>query len=421
MANVLILSPWFPVPADNGARLRAFHLTREIARRHCVHVVAGVQDDALKAFGGDTKAAVAAYRSALPDVCDVHAVPWSWYAGNGGVRALLSPVPASVSSGGNPAFADAVRDQIAARRPDVLCALTFGADPFVPRETASGDTGSIPAILDEAEVGGWTQAVERAVGARAKLRAHLTGAKAARYWGNRLSRYAHVTAVSDEETQAVRGLVGDGAGKPLVSCAPNGVSCQFYDSDEAARRPVAGRLIYNGALTYGPNREAVLWFVREILERVAQAEPAAHLLVTGRYDENDDAVQQLIANPRVTLTGFVSDLRPVLGEAAVCVTPLREGGGTRLKILEAWAARLPVVSTTVGALGLGAVDGEHLLLADDAEAFARRAVELLQNPEQAQTLAGNARERAERHFDWSTIGETVSRLLEQAATNHLNI
>ncbi len=414
MADVILLSPWFPVPADNGARLRAFHITREIARRHRVRAVVGLQNDAARIYSGNFGEAEAAYRAALPDVCEVRAVPWSWYEGSGGVRALLSPIPASVASGGNEAFAEMARQAVAQARPDVVCALTFGADPFVPRGATSG-AGPLPAILDEAEVGGWAQAVARAQSPQGKLRARLTGAKAARYWRERLRRYDHITAVSAEEVKTVRNLVGTGPGAPCVTEAPNGVGCAFYDAPESVRRPVPGRLIYNGALTYGPNREAVLWFVREILERIAAMEPAAHLFVTGRYDESDDAVRELRLNARVTLTGFAPDLRPILAQSAVCVTPLLEGGGTRLKILEAWAARLPVVSTTVGALGLGASDGEHLLIADDAETFARQTVELLRNPSKAQTIAQNARERAERHFDWSAIGETVSRLLEQAA------
>ncbi|MBC8140422.1 MAG: glycosyltransferase, partial [Armatimonadetes bacterium] len=166
------------------------------------------------------------------------------------------------------------------------------------------------------------------------------------------------------------------------------------------------RLLYNGSLTYPPNAVAVAWFVQHILPGIVSEVPGAHLVVTGKHGAEDAA--RYAANPRVILTGFVGDMRPELAKAVVCAVPLRSGGGTRLKILEAWAAGLSVVSTSIGAVGLaGSADGEHLLLADDAEAFAGACVRLLTDAALAARLARNARALAEQRYDWAMLAAQV--------------
>ena len=124
------------------------------------------------------------------------------------------------------------------------------------------------------------------------------------------------------------------------------------------------------------------------------------------------AVRRLAEDPRVQVTGRVDDVRPALHEAAVAVVPLRIGGGTRLKIFEAMAAGTPVVSTTIGAEGLPAVPGRHLLVADDPEGFARAVVTLLRSPEARRQMADAARSLVVEQFDW----QAVSGHLDEAIT-----
>ena len=120
----------------------------------------------------------------------------------------------------------------------------------------------------------------------------------------------------------------------------------------------------------------------------------------------------LALDDTVRLTGFVEDVRVPVAEAAVCVTPIRQGGGTRLKILEAMALGTPVVATAKGAEGLDVVDGEHLLLADDPEAFARRTVELLNGPDLRSRLSAAARRLVETRYEWQAIGAHFADLVE---------
>jgi glycosyltransferase involved in cell wall biosynthesis len=399
--RLLVLSPWFPYPADNGSRLRAFFLLRELSKAFAVSLVTGVQEDSPDGIP-----------EPLAALCEeIIRVPWCWHDGGQAtgvaemLRALVSPVPRSVLETPNPPLIEAIAAEVA-RRPDAVLVMELGMDAYVPR-AAFG----LPIVLDQAEVSGMERAYRTAEGWKSRLRHRMTWEKSAAYWGARLRRYRVVTAVSEAEAEAIRRLTP--GGPPDVRVVPNGTDVQAYSRPEAGKR-VRGRLLYNGALTYGPNRDAVRWFSQEILPKVTAHVPEAYLLVTGRYGTEDTAGIAGLDDGRVRLTGFVPDLRPVLAGAAVCVVPLLAGGGTRLKILEAWAAGVPVVSTTVGAAGLNGEDGMHLLLRDDPSGFADAVADLLNDPERAERMAANARRLAEERYDWAAVGAKLITSLEDA-------
>ncbi len=413
--NLLALSPWFPAPPDNGSRLRAFHLLRRLAARHRVRLVAGRQTDRM----GDDAPTDDDLRDLLG--CEsVVSVPWRWHQKSGeagsSLRALLSPTPRSILETGNPLLQAAVCAEFA-RPTDAVLALELGIAPFVP--SASHAAAGPPIVLDQVEMSGLTQARHDATSPRARLRAGLTGWKSDRYWRRAVRRFAALTTVSDEEARAVRTVVGEPqSGAPPIVVVPNGVDVSSYQRGASGVAPVPGRLLYNGALGYGPNREAVLWFTREMLPGVAEQSPGAHLVVTGRVDNVDEETRSALcggANGRVHLSGFLPDLRPALDASQVCVVPLRAGGGTRLKILEAFAAGLPVVATTRGAAGIRAEHGRHLLLADTPDEFVASVARLLQRPSEAAFLAREARRLVEERYDWPSIASGLSDLLERVA------
>jgi glycosyltransferase involved in cell wall biosynthesis len=396
--ELLVLSPWFPYPADNGSRLRAYHLLRELAGQgHRIRLVVGRQEDVID----DNP-------PALRELCErLVVVPWHWYEERSEkpwqkLCSLLSSTPRSIRGTPNPAMEQAIARELGTP-PDAILAMELGIDAYLP--TTRPD---IPIILDQVELSVAERTFRDAPNMRGRIRAALTYGKARRYWRRRLRRYTALTAVSEAEAQSVRDVLGADTVVPPVHVLPNGVDITAYD-DSANHQREPGCLLYNGALTYGPNREAIHWFVSEILPKVAARVPEAHLVVTGRYDAA--SVGDLTGNERVRLTGFLPDLRPTLNQAALCVVPLRSGGGTRLKILEAWAAGVPVVSTTTGAAGLDAVEGMNLRLADTSDAFANAVIELLQAPEQAAALVAHARRHVAERFDWRVIGNHLSELL----------
>ena len=157
------------------------------------------------------------------------------------------------------------------------------------------------------------------------------------------------------------------------------------------------RIGFVGLIDYQPNFDAVRWFATEVLPRVRRSVPDAVFHVMGHAGPE---VARLGRYEGVRFLGYVPDLAPELAELSMLVAPIRFGGGTRFKILEGFAHEIPVVSTTVGAEGLDARDGEHLLVRDDPDAFARAVVELHQEAERRHRLIANGAALYEARYTW---------------------
>lgn len=179
---------------------------------------------------------------------------------------------------------------------------------------------------------------------------------------------------------------------------PNGVDVtQFHPSTAA---PDADRLLFFGANNYFPNHDALLYFIDEILPKVVEFRPNAKLTIVGPGIQPAIVARQ---SRNVEIIGFVDDLMPHLERASVVVVPLRIGGGTRLKIVEAMAKAKAIVATSIGAEGIDLADGRDVLLADDPQAFADQIVRLLKDPQLTTRLGQSARELAERKYAWEPI------------------
>ena len=162
-------------------------------------------------------------------------------------------------------------------------------------------------------------------------------------------------------------------------------------------------------MSYYPNQQAVRWFLESIFPRVLERIPTATFIVVGA---SPPRWLRAYASDRVRVTGWVSDTRTYLDRARVVVAPLLIGGGTRVKILEAQAMARPVVSTSTGAEGLKLCDGESVLIADDAEAFASRVIDVLSDFHLALRLGKSGCFHVARHFNWDDVGQQISDLFE---------
>jgi glycosyltransferase involved in cell wall biosynthesis len=158
-------------------------------------------------------------------------------------------------------------------------------------------------------------------------------------------------------------------------------------------------LLLLGAMFYPPNVDGVLWFVREILPRVRREQPEVCLRIVGPRPDRA-ILRAAAADSRILVTGRVEDLTPHLTASVALMVPLRAGSGMRVKILEAMARGIPVVSTTLGAEGIAVSRGKNILLADGADEFARAAARLLREPDLRRRLAQNARQLIETRYDW---------------------
>ncbi len=221
-------------------------------------------------------------------------------------------------------------------------------------------------------------------------------------------RADHVLAVSQTDAEALHRLVPGLA----VTVVPNGIDVSGYDPEPAPEKQTdqAPSLVFTGKMDFRPNVDAVLWFADQILPRVRRQASQARFLVVGQRPH--PRLERLRADPAITLTGWVEDVRPYIAQASVYVTPLRMGSGTRLKLLEALALAKPVVSTRLGAEGFPLTDGQQLRLVadDDPAAFAQAVLDLLGDPARRSALGRAGRRFVEENYDWGRIIPRLERV-----------
>lgn len=173
--------------------------------------------------------------------------------------------------------------------------------------------------------------------------------------------------------------------------------------------PEENCIVFSGNLEYHPNVEAVRWFRTQIWPRIREGAGGVEWRLIGK---NPEAVARWISgDERIRIVGGVSDAVSEIARAKVAVVPLLSGSGTRFKILEAWAARRAVVSTAIGAAGLGAVDGKNLLVRDDAESFAVAVIQLLADDTRREALGRAGRETYLERFTWPAAWKALERHL----------
>jgi glycosyltransferase involved in cell wall biosynthesis len=213
-------------------------------------------------------------------------------------------------------------------------------------------------------------------------------------------------AVSEVDGAALTGL----ASGARVAAIPTGVDTAYFHPNGFREQPAG--LAFVGSMDWYPNEDAVLHVLDAIWPRVRNGMPEASFTVVGR---NPSARLRAAAASLsgVTFTGTVDDVRPEVGRAAVCVVPLRIGGGTRLKILEALAMAKAVVATPIGAEGLPLVDGQHFVAAETPEDFAAAVLSLLRDPARRAALGTCGRRLVEQRHSWAQVAREFEERLKE--------
>jgi glycosyltransferase involved in cell wall biosynthesis len=249
----------------------------------------------------------------------------------------------------------------------------------------------------------WEYYASRAQAARG-VRRRALGAEARRWRrfdAQHLRAYDLLLAMSERDAGVAQALTG-----VRTETLPNGVDTASLRLAPPPGEPVA---IFTGRLDYPPNAEALRWLLDDIWPRVRAARPDARLLVVGPNPPAGPAPEG------VEITGWVDSVAPYFERALVNLVPMRSGGGTRLKVLDAMATGRGIVSTAVGAMGVEVEDGEHLLLAESADDFAAATIRLFDDAALRERLGAAARRRAEERYDWTGLGERLHDLLSRLA------
>jgi sugar transferase (PEP-CTERM/EpsH1 system associated) len=392
--RVLFLSTWYPYPPDNGSKLRAYHLLRALGQAHQVSLLSF-------AFATAQPEDAAPLRPWCQQIDVVQVDPFAVNQA-GALGAFLSPSP--VAARPVPAMSQRASQLVQEQPFDAVIASTEMMAAYAlqaPPSTAK--------ILEEHNsLTRWMQErYSEQTGAGQRLRCWASWQKTRLYEARLFKQFDLVTMVSPQDQAICRAELPGYRGR--VEVVPNGVDCAHNRPGLAQPRPAS--LVYNGSLTYSANYDAVQWFLAQVWPRVRAQVPDVTLAITGSTAGVDLA--GLALDDHVRLTGFVDDVRIPVAGARVAIAPIRQGGGTRLKILEAMALGTPVVATAKGAEGLDVVDGEHLLLADDPEHFAAAVLRLLADDALAAHLRRNARHLVEQRYDWDAISRRFAALVEE--------
>ena len=395
--SVLVLDEEIPFPLNSGKRIRTWNLLSRLANGH---------DITFLCYGTRHDPGLAPLRNLGIRVVQVSPLVPSnsvgFYAG--ALGNLFSAWPYSVSRHHTARFARAISRMSAEKHYDLLhCEWT-------PYASYAGSASDLPMLVmaHNIEATVWRRRAEHGANALERFYMRMQAAKMERFERRSFSLAVGVATVSAEEQRTAETW-----GARATYLVSNGV-------DTHVLQPVAdaadsNSLLFLGSLDWQPNRDALLYFVREILPKIRSANPQAKLRVVGRQPAAKLRAQ-VIDVSGIEWVGEVPDISPYFSHAGVVVVPLRIGGGSRIKILESMSMGKAVVTTTVGAEGLSVVSGKNCLIADTPQEFANCVCWLLDDPGQAAILGRNGRKLVVERYDWSRMAQELGRAWTETAS-----
>jgi glycosyltransferase involved in cell wall biosynthesis len=370
-------------PTTKGGHIRTLEMLKCIATRHEVHYAAFDEDP-----GGPGRERSVEYCSKVYTVAHRPPPRTSPAFAAQLVRGLFSKLPVAAFRYRSPAMARLLAEIATKEKFDkIVCDFITPAINFPSLSSCVVFEHNVETML-------WRRHAQNARNLAERLYLQLQARRMFRYEGGVCRAAQHVIAVSREDAGQLRELFGINP----VSFIPTGVDVDYFTPRDA---PPRDGLVFVGSMDWLPNIDGMRWFCQEILPLIRVRRPDCRVSIVGRSPTRE-ILRLAQDDPLIEITGTVPDVRPWLWKAALSIVPLRIGGGTRMKIYEAMAARTPVVSTTIGAEGLDVIAPRDICIADDASAFAERCLELLA-----------ARELVERDFGWDKIARRFEAILER--------
>jgi sugar transferase (PEP-CTERM/EpsH1 system associated) len=397
--RILVLAPATCSPRNTGARIRNFYLARELSKRAEVVFLSFSQSDGDEARGG---AGVTDEPKAPFEIADSPRRNGSYRAVDI-LRGIVGRTPFSVLNWTRATMAESLGRLLRERSFDAIQVEAIQLAGYLPilRAAQSG-----PALIFDwhnvdSEV--MRRYARHCPGLLRRGYAHVTARRLERFERRTIPRFdAHITV----STRDRRRLEAECLGVPVFE-VPNGVDVDYYATGRA--ESINGladrgrhRIVFVGSMDYSANIDAVCHFAEDVWPIVYRRVPDLRFTIVGRCPA--PRVQALASRPGIEVTGDVPDVRPYLREALASVVPLRIAGGTRMKILEAMAARVPVVSTPIGAEGLNLRDGTHAILAASDQEFAKALISLRAEDALWQRLVDAGDTLVRQRYTWSNLG-----------------
>ncbi len=384
------------LPVDTGGHIRSYNILRRLADRHDVTF--------LSHYGGHKDEIYERQiEHELPGAVPLYARSWDFRPLERRVNYLLRlplGVPFAIAKFKSKPAQRLIAQWLVERRFDAAICDFLSAAPNFPRVL------DIPVVLFQHNVETvlWRRQAQMEAYPPRRLAFQIEARRMGRYECRAVRRFHHVIAVSEVDRERMSAMTD----ASRITVIPTGVDLSLYKPDPAAVADPS-LVVFVGTMDWQPNMDGVEYFCRDIWPRILARHPEARFRIVGR---SPSLPVRRLACETVTVTGTVPSVVEHFREAAVVVVPLRIGGGTRLKILEAMAVGKAVVSTSVGAEGLDVHPGHDIILADDPDNFAASVVELIRNTELRRRYESAAAKLAEG-YDWSVIAARFGNVLEE--------
>jgi len=400
--QILFLTPQLPHPPKQGTAIRNWGLIKSLSARHEITLLSF---DDTNFISDDLRAACK----------EVHTVPAPHRTSLHRLRDLIfSPLPDLAHRLASKEFGEKLQSLITNYKFAALFVEGLELANFAIRQPPSAvsktifDAHNAETVLQRRAFENDSRSIKRMPVALYSL---IQTRRLANFEAKVCRAVNYVTCVSQEEAQTLRALVP--TLNPII--VPNGIFLSGYDLTPQppllTQTPASGegaRMVFTGKMDYRPNIDAVVWFSSEIFPKIKNEIPEAQFVIVGQ--KPTPAVKNLELINGIKVTGAVDDIRPHIGGATVYVAPLRMGGGTRFKLLEAMAMKKPIVSTTIGAEGFAIQNGREMLIADDTDSFAQAVIALLRDESKRRTLSEAGYEFV-KGFDWEKIMPMIEKIL----------
>jgi len=390
--KILFLAPRMPMPADTGGKIRTLNILKQLAKTNDVDMLTFSFEAEDEAHGRDLKDF--GIRSILVPASPV-----------GLLKRLsllfLTSVPYSVAKYQSILFAEKMRGLLEEQTYDLIHCDHIHMTHYLNLAK------DIPTVIDEHNVE--YRILERCGSVEKNMIKKILyvqqAQKMKRFETQKMKEADACCAVSEDDADLLKAL----GGRAKISVIPNGVDTEYFRTHDEQRTANDEHLslVFTGSMDWMPNEDAVIHFCEDVLPLIWQKEPQVKFFVVGKAPSSQ--IRVLGSDERIVVTGCVDDVRPYMEQAGVFVVPIRIGGGTRLKILEAMSMEKALVSTSVGAEGIAYTPGAELVTADDAPGFAGAVLHLLNDQARRQSLGQEGRRLVLEKYDWSIVGQ---RLLE---------
>jgi sugar transferase (PEP-CTERM/EpsH1 system associated) len=394
--NILFLAPRLPLPADTGGKIRTLNILKQLAKEHTVHLACFSFEADDPKFSEDLKSlGVAVTLVPMKESTMIQkAIGLYFYA-----------IPFSLAKYNTQQMDRAVKDLLKEQSFDAVHVDHLHMAHYIKHFP------KIPRMLDEHNVE--YKILERCSEVETSpLKKHAYHDQAVKMWAfeaEMAERFQCVFACSEDDRLLINKMT---SGLVPIHVVPNGVDTEFFQPQNKDVQ-LEDALVFTGSMDWLPNDDAITYFCRDILPLIWQGKKDVKLYVVGKNPSA--AVLELAAKDnRVVITGRVDDVRPYIERSKVFIVPLRIGGGTRLKILEAMSMTKAVVSTTIGAEGIQHTRDVDIALADHPQQFAQTIIELIDNPQRVADLGKEGRKLVCAKYDWNVVGEKLNGIYEKA-------